>query len=238
MSRKKVAVSECRIDTPPETLGEHQFYGMHLNEEQKIFANAIWSKDIDIIFCNSKAGTGKTTIATGVANLLVKYGFFSQIYYIMSPYGERKQGWLPGSISEKSAVYFEPFYQALIACNVNPYTAVNEENILNQKNGTGYITCSTDTFLRGMNLDNAVIILDEAQNYTIAQLKKILTRVGKKTKVVIIGHDLQCDLDAKSHSGFTKYIDHFTNHERAAVCTLKENHRSWISQWADELEDL
>ena len=92
MSRKKVAVSECRIDTPPETLGEHQFYGMHLNEEQKIFANAIWSKDIDIIFCNSKAGTGKTTIAAGVANLLVKYGFFSQIYYIMSPYGERKKG--------------------------------------------------------------------------------------------------------------------------------------------------
>ena len=236
MPKKKV-VSEHRLDAPPETLSEHPFYGMRLTEEQLAFANTIWDDDIDIIFCNAKAGTGKTTIATGVANLLVEYGFFKNIYYIMSPYGERKQGWLPGSISEKSAVYFEPFYQALVTCNINPYTAVNEENILNQKTGTGYITCSTDTFMRGMNLDDAVIILDEAQNYTVAQLKKVLTRVGKKTKVIIIGHDLQCDLDTKSHSGFVKYINHFSDRERAAICTLTENHRSWVSQWADELTE-
>lgn len=234
---KKKTVSECHPSVPPETLSDHPFYGMNLTEEQKVFANAIWDNNIDIIFCNAKAGTGKTTIATGVANLLVKFGFYKNIYYIMSPYGERKQGWLPGSISEKSAVYFEPFYQALVACNINPYTAVNEENILNQKTGTGYITCSTDTFMRGMNLDDAVIILDEAQNYTVAQLKKVLTRVGKNTKVIIIGHDLQCDLDVKSHSGFVKYINHFSGKERAAICTLTENHRSWVSQWADELTE-
>lgn len=144
----------------PQKIEDCLFYGLELDDEQLQFANAIWSPDIDIVFCNARAGTGKTTIAAGVANLLVQYGDFDQIIYIMSPYGERKQGWLPGTITEKSSVYFEAFYQALVNCNVNPNSAVSNESIVNQKNGTGYISCITDTFLRGSNLNNAVVILD------------------------------------------------------------------------------
>lgn len=236
MAGKKKTVTVTKTDIP-EDLSEHPFYGIELDEEQKIFANAIWNPNIDIVFCNSKAGCGKTFVATGVANLLVQYGMYDSIVYIMSPYGERKQGWLPGTITEKSSVYFEAFYQALISCNVNPHTAINDDSMVNQKNGTGYITCITDTFLRGSNLDNAVIILDEAQNYTVSQLKKTLTRVGKKAKVIVIGHDLQCDLEKPEQSGFLKYIEHFKEKERAAVCTLTTNHRSWISQWADEVRE-
>lgn len=234
MAGKKKIVTVTKTDIP-EDLSEHPFYGIELDEEQKIMANTIWNPNIDIVFVNAKAGCGKTVVATGVANLLVQYGLFDNIVYIMSPYGERKQGWLPGTITEKSSVYFEAFYQALISCNVNPHTAINDDSMVNQKNGTGYITCITDTFLRGSNLDNAVIILDEAQNYTVSQLKKTLTRVGKKAKVVVIGHDLQCDLEKPEQSGFLKYIEHFKGKERAAVCTLTTNHRSWISQWADEV---
>lgn len=179
--------------------------------------------------------THNTTVATGVANLLVQYGRFSNLVYIMSPYGERKQGWLPGTITEKSSVYFEAFYQALIICGVNPMTAINDESMVNQKNGTGFITCITDTFLRGTNLDNAVIILDEAQNYTVSQLQKTLTRVGKKAKVIVIGHELQCDLEHPNESGFMRYIKHFQGQERAAFCELTTNHRGWISQHADEI---
>ena len=219
---------------PPAEIGDI-FYGMKLDEEQKVFANSIWSSEYDIIFCNSKAGTGKTTIATGVANLLVKYGFFRNIVYVMSPYGEETQGFLPGTIEEKSSVYFEPFYQAMVTCNINPYTALISGNMENQKNGTGYITCITDTFLRGQNLNDAVVILDEAQNYTASQLKKILTRIGGKAKVIVIGHDKQCDLLEKDSSGFTRYVEHFYGQERAAFCTLVNNHRGWISQFADEL---
>lgn len=236
MASKKKTITVTTNDIP-ETLSEHPFYGIELDEEQKMFANAIWNPNIDIVFCNAKAGSGKSLVATGVANLLVQYGLFDSIVYIMSPYGERKQGWLPGTITEKSSVYFEAFYQALISCNINPHTAINDDSMVNQKNGTGYITCITDTFLRGSNLDNAVIILDEAQNYTIPQLKKTLTRVGKKAKVIVIGHDLQCDLEKPEQSGFIKYIEHFKEKERAAVCTLTINHRSWISQWADEVRE-
>lgn len=221
----------------PKSFDEHPFYGLKLDEEQLVFANTIINPDIDIVFVNAKAGTGKTTIATGVANILVKYGLFDGIVYIMSPYGERKQGWLPGTITEKSSVYFEAFYQALVNCNINPQTAVTDESMANQKNGTGYITCITDTFLRGSNLNNAVIIIDEAQNYTVPQLKKTLTRIGKNVKVIVIGHELQCDLDNPAQSGFMKCIEQFKDKERAAICSLTTNHRGWISQCADELRE-
>ena len=102
------------IRDAPATLDNNQFYGIQLDDEQRVFRDAVWNKDIDIVFVNSRAGTGKTTVATGVANLLVQYGRYDGIVYIMAPYGERKQGWLPGTLTEKSSVYFEAFYQALV----------------------------------------------------------------------------------------------------------------------------
>lgn len=234
MANRKKKVTEFFGD-PPKEIRRDEFYDVELDDEQLEMANAIWSPDFDIIFTNAKAGTGKTFIATGVANMLVQYGLYDEIIYIMSPYGERKQGWLPGSITEKSAVYFEAFYQALVKCNVNINSAINTDSMANQKEGTGYITCITDTFLRGSNLDRAVIILDESQNYTTSQLKKVLTRMGKNSKVIVIGHDEQCDLDFPELSGFTKYIDHYKGQDRAAFCTLVNNHRGWISQHADTL---
>ena len=236
MATKKQPVSSTK-EKPPREIDNSSFYGITLDDEQLVFANTIWSEDKDIIFCNAKAGSGKTLVAVGVANLLVQYEKFDSIIYIMSPYGERKQGWLPGTITEKSSVYFEAFYQALVNCNVNISTAVNDMTMVNQKNGTGYITCITDTFLRGSNIDDAVVIIDEAQNFTLPQLKKVLTRIGSKSKVIVIGHDLQCDLENPSSSGFAKYLNHFRYRERASVCQLSTNHRGWISQWADELEE-
>lgn len=236
MANKKRNFDDFSGDKPTSLVDE-PFYGYKLDEEQLAFASAIWNPDIDIVFCNARAGTGKTTIAVGVANMLVKYGDYDEMVYIMSPYGERKQGWLPGSITEKSSVYFEAFYQALINCNVNPTSAISNDSMTNQKNGTAYITCITDTFLRGSNLNNAVVIIDEAQNFSVSQLKKTLTRIGSQAKVIVIGHDLQCDLDNPETSGFTKYLNHFKNEPRAAVCQLTTNYRGWISRHADELEE-
>ena len=236
MTAKKRQIPDTYCN-PPETLEDQPFYGLVLDEEQKAFRDAIWSPDVDIVFCNAKAGTGKTTVATGVAKMLVDYGKYNQIIYIMSPCGDRKQGWLPGTITEKSSVYFEAFYQACLTCGINPHTDFNTESMVNQKNGTGYITCITDTYLRGSTLDNAVVIIDESQNYTLSQLKTTLTRVKNSSKVIVIGHDQQCDLENPNTSGFLKYLEHFKGRQRAAVCSLTTNHRGWISQWADELEE-
>ena len=236
-TKKRQSMDMAPAGDAPARIDPKVFYGMTLDDEQEVFANSIWDKEADIIFCNSRAGTGKTTVATGVANMLISYGMYNGIIYIMAPYGERKQGYLPGDLTEKSSVYFEAFYQALVTCCLNPHTAITNESLANQKNGTGFITCITDTFLRGTNLENAVVIIDEAQNMTASQLKTVLTRVGFNAKVIVIGHDLQCDLEDKSKSGFVRYMEHFRGQDRARFCTLTHNHRSWISQFADELEE-
>jgi len=234
-----VATKKKRIDftkDPPMKIADCQFYGYTLDPEQLAFAEAIYSNDIDIVFCNSPAGTGKDLVAIGTANIMVQFGMYDEIIYIVSPYGERKQGYLPGDIQSKSVVYYEPLFQALVACGINPNTSVNMDGI-GVNNMGGYITCITDTYLRGTTLNNAIIILDESENFTTPQLKKTLTRVGSNTKVIVIGHDQQCDLDNPSSSGFVKYINHFAPMKRAAICALTTNHRGWISQHADTLTE-
>lgn len=220
----------------PATLDGHPFYGLSLDPEQLIFRDYIWGTDKLIIFCNAKAGTGKTLIATATANLLVEYGRYDGIIYIASPTQEQKQGYLAGSIEDKSEPYFQPFYGALIRIGINPMNAVNQASVMNSKNGTGYIDCITHTFERGVNYENKVIIIDESQNFYKDELRKVLTRVHDNCKVIVIGHSGQIDLyNNPQHSGFVPYLNHFKPDNRCAVCELTHNHRGWISTHADNL---
>ena len=213
------------------------FYGLILDQEQRSFVDAIMDQNKTIVFCNAKAGTGKTTLAMGAANILVKdkRNDLDGIVYIVSPYGENKQGYLPGSITEKSEVYYEPAYQAMIEVGMNPNTDVCSESMTAKKKGEAFVKLLTHTYLRGTNLQNKVVILDEAQNYTVAELKKVLTRIHDNCKVIVIGHTGQIDI--RGGSGFARYLEHFEGQERCAVCQLTTNRRGWLSTFADELED-
>ena len=173
----------------------------------------------------------------GAANKLVKdnRNKLDGIVYIVSPYGEQKQGYLPGSVTEKSEVYFEPAYQAILTCNMNPFNDVCTEAMTSKKKGTGFIKLLTHTFLRGVNLENKVVIIDEAQNFTVEERKKVLTRIHDSCKVIVVGHTGQVDISAKS--GFSRYIQHFATADRCAVCELTINHRGWLSSYADNLEE-
>lgn len=221
----------------PKRIDDRPFYDFVLDEDQRRFVNAILNPDNTIVFCNARAGTGKTTLAIGTADILVKHNEYEGIVYICSAYGEKAQGYLPGSITEKSEVYFEPAYQAMIECDMNINTCINSDSMVNQKYGEAYVTLLTHTFLRGTNLKKKVIILDESQNYTVSDLKKTLTRCSDDCKIIVIGHDKQCDLENKSASGFVKYLEHFKGHEHCEICELTINHRGWVSQFADELEE-
>lgn len=236
MASKKKAQQECYGDVP-RTIDDRPFYNLNLDDDQRNFVNAILNPENTIVFCNSKAGTGKTTLAIGTANILYAHNEYDGIVYICSAYGERTQGYLPGSITEKSEVYFEPAYQAMIECNMNPNICVSSDSMVNQKYGDAYVTLLTHTFLRGTNLKKKVIILDECQNYTVADLKKTLTRCSDDCKIICIGHDAQCDLEDKSSTGFKKYIEHFREHKNCQICELTINHRGWVSQFADELRE-
>ena len=212
------------------------FYTFTLDDEQKAFVDAIKDQSKTIIFCDAPAGTGKTTLAMGAANLLYhdKRNELDGIVYIVSPYGEQKQGYLPGSITEKSEVYYEPAYQAMIEVGLNPNVVVSSECMTAKKKGEAYVKLLTHTYLRGTNLQNKVVILDETQNYTVAELKKVLTRCHDSCKVIVIGHTGQIDIHGGS--GFQKYLEHFDGHDKCAVCRLTTNHRGWLSTFADQLE--
>jgi predicted ribonuclease YlaK len=221
----------------PRDLKDHLFYGLILDDEQKAFRDAIWDPEKLIVFCNAKAGTGKTLIATATANLLVQYGRYDGIVYVSSPTQEGKLGFLPGEVSDKVAVYSEPLLEPLIKLNINPSTAIHQYDIMNQKNGTSYINATTHVYLRGCNFENKVVILDETQNYYCDELKKTLTRISDNCKVIVIGHNGQIDLyHNPENSGFVRYLNHFKDDPRTAICELTTNHRGWISSHADALE--
>ena len=217
-------------------LPKNAFYKMTLDDEQQKFLDAIKDMSKTIVFCNAAAGTGKTTIAMGGANILVKdtRNSLDGIVYIVSPYGEQKQGYLPGSITEKSEVYYEPAYQAMVEVDMNPNTDVMSDSMMAKKRGDGFVKMLTHTYLRGTNLQNKVVILDESQNYTVDELKKVLTRCHDSCKVIVIGHTGQIDI--KGGSGFARYLRWFDGHPRCAVCQLTTNYRGWLSTYADMLE--
>ena len=218
-------------------LPKNMFYHMTLDEDQIAFVEAIKNPEKTIIFCDAPAGTGKTTLAMGAAQILVqdKRNDLEGIVYIVSPYGEQKQGYLPGSITEKSEVYYEPAYQAMIEVGMNPHTDVCSESMTSKKKGEAYVKMLTHTYLRGTNLQKKVVILDESQNYTVPELKKVLTRCHDSCKVIVIGHTGQIDI--RGGSGFARYLEHFEGHEKCAVCKLTTNHRGWLSTYADALEE-
>lgn len=154
MYTKKQIVSPPQ--TPPKTLIDHPFFGLVLDNDQILLRDTIWDEEHLIVFCNAAAGTGKTLVAAATAELLVQYGRYQGIVYIMSPYAESKQGYLPGTLAEKSKYYHKPFFQALVSIGVNPITAICDDTPQNQKVGCGYISCGTDSFIRGVNYDRVV----------------------------------------------------------------------------------
>lgn len=222
----------------PKTLKGHNFFGLTLDEEQLEMADKIIDEDVKAVFVSSVAGTGKTTVAVCSAVLMVEYGAYSDIVYCTHPVGDA-QGFLPGTISDKSSVWFEGLYQALVTANRNPDQVIADTSIVNMKNGTGFVKAVTDTYLRGSTIGSegrTVFILDEAQNFDEHSLRKALTRANDNSKVIVIGHPGQIDLADKSRSGFERCIRHFMNKEdpRFAYCELKTNHRGLVSRTADE----
>lgn len=220
---------------PPQSLDETLFFGMILDDEQKKFRDAIWSEDKLVILCDAKAGSGKTQIAVMVAELLYRYRRYDGIVYITAPVQEQKIGFLPGTAQEKLSVYNEPFYQAALKANINIEQSLCG-NVDSEKNGTAYIQCVSHNYLRGCNFENKVVIIDEAQNFYLDELKKVLTRIHDNCKVVVIGHTGQIDLyHHPENSGFQPYLDHFASVDWAEVCHLSKNYRGRISNHADEL---
>ena len=248
MSSKRRNYQQTQLlkEQPPRDLIDHPFYGLKLDPEQEKFRDAIWDLEKTVVVCDSKAGTGKTLIALATANLLVQYGLKDGIIYIMTPTQEQAQGYLPGTIEEKSAPYMQPLVDAMNSLEISPYCLQTEDNIQGLKSGDAYIQFTVDTFMRGINLENKVIIIDEAENLYFDIMKKVLTRIHDSCKCIIIGSTIQCDLiKHRERSGFIPYMKAFKDEiatkgqyaDRIAICNLNTNHRGWFSNFCDRVPD-
>ena len=234
----KTTKGTVRKEPLPKDIRGHIFFGLNLDEEQINFANRILDENVRAVFASSAAGTGKTTVAVCAATLMVESGAYSDIVYCTHPVGDA-QGFLPGTISDKSSVWFEGLYQALVAANRNPEQVITDSSIVNMKTGTGFVKAVTDTYLRGSTIGSdgrTVFIIDEAQNFDEHSLRKTLTRANDNSKVIVIGHVGQVDLNGRTESGFSRCMAHFRSKDdpRFAFCELKTNHRGLVSQVADE----
>ena len=148
----------------------------------------------DIVFAYGPAGTGKTFLAVAKAVASLQQGLVNKII-LSRPAVEagEKLGFLPGDLKEKVDPFLRPIYDALY--DMMPYDQV-EKKISNN-----IIEIAPIAFMRGRTLENCYIILDEAQNTTKIQMKMFLTRLGKNSKMVVVGDNTQIDLISKSDSG-------------------------------------
>ena len=156
--------------------------------------------DNDMVFATGPAGTGKTYVAIALAVRALKNKEAKKIF-LCRPAVEagEKLGFLPGDMRDKIDPYLQPLYDALE--DMIPATRLKEYMDLN------VIQIAPLAFMRGRTLNDAVVILDEAQNTTIPQIKMFLTRMGMNTKMIITGDLTQIDLPSSQRSGLAHALN-------------------------------
>ena len=165
---------------------------------QKLYIKSL--EDNDIVFAIGPAGTGKTFLGVMFALKYLK-SFKVRRIVLVRPIVEagEKLGFLPGDLKEKIDPYLIPIYDAL-------NDAIGKEQV-EKLIERGTIEVAPLAYMRGRTLDNAIIILDEAQNATLTQMKMFLTRLGFGSKMIVTGDLSQIDLPNKSVSGMVEAID-------------------------------
>lgn len=184
------------------------FYG---NEGKPIKARTTNQKKMvekcvenDLVFAIGPAGTGKTYTAVAIAVKALKDRAVQRIVLCRPAVeAEEKLGFLPGDMREKLNPYLQPLYDAL--------QDMLQPRKLQDYLDTNVIQIAPLAYMRGRTLNNAFVILDEAQNATLNQLKMFLTRMGEHAKFIVTGDVTQIDLPDKSKSGLEKTVSLLNN---------------------------
>ncbi len=169
----------------------------------------------DMIFAIGPAGTGKTYTAVALAVRALKEKHIKRII-LTRPAVEAGEnlGFLPGDLKEKLDPYLQPLYDALM--DMIPYDKLAEYI---EKN---VIEIAPLAFMRGRTLDKAFVILDEAQNATVGQMKMFLTRMGQNAKFIITGDASQIDLPRSQKSGLMHAVNILRNTPDIAIIELDD----------------
>jgi phosphate starvation-inducible protein PhoH and related proteins len=191
--------------------GKRQVTPKSLN--QRRYIEAIRKKDI--VFGIGPGGTGKTFLAVAMAlTYLFEKGVARIILTRPAVEAGEKLGFLPGDIEEKINPYLRPLYDAL--------SIMLESEKIQHFMETGIIEIAPLAFMRGRTLNDAFIILDEAQNTTSEQMKMFLTRIGMRSKAVITGDVTQIDLPFGRNSGLVEARNILGSVEGLSFCYFNE----------------
>jgi len=190
LKSKKIEKDQFLIKTKNKKI-----YARSKNQEK--FVDSINKNDL--VFGVGPAGTGKTYLAVAAAVQSLLNNQVSRIILSRPAVeaGERL-GFLPGDLKEKIDPYLRPLYDAL--------NDLMPKKILENNIESGIIEIAPLAFMRGRTLENAFIILDEAQNTTNMQMKMFVTRLGRNSKMVILGDVTQIDLPTGSSSGLNEIL--------------------------------
>ena len=192
---------------------------VNLNEEQKQAKQVILNNKITVI--KGQAGSGKSLVAAQVAlDLLFRREVEKVILTRPAVTSGEEIGFLPGSKEDKLAPYTAAIYD-------NMYRLYNKEKI-DKCVLEGQIEVIPLAFMRGRNLTNCCVVVDEGQNITHRQMELLLGRICKDTKMIICGDIQQIDLKDKKISGFNFICTNFKEVPGFEVVVLKTNHRDPI----------
>lgn len=173
-------------------------------------------RDNDVTLCVGPAGTGKSYLAVGMAVNMLRQGSIKRIVLVRPAVeaGERL-GYLPGDLVAKINPYLRPLFDAL--------NEMMEPEQVRRYMENDIIEIAPLAYMRGRTLNHAVVILDEAQNTTIPQMKMFLTRLGNNSKMIVTGDITQTDLPRTVRSGMVDAVHRLRHVDRLAVVYLDES---------------
>jgi phosphate starvation-inducible PhoH-like protein len=188
MSSKATVKYEDLFDCSPET-----------DNQQKAFD--AWDDGENLILAGS-AGTGKTFVALYLAleSVLERETAYNKVIIVRSVVPTRDMGYLPGTVEEKKEVFETP-YKAIC------YELFNDNAAYNKMVNNHQIEFITTSFIRGLTIDNAVIIVDEMQNLNFHELDSVITRVGNNCRIIFSGDYHQSDFkDEAERNGIQRFL--------------------------------
>lgn len=200
-------------------------------ENQARYISSMLKSDITI--CVGPAGSGKTTIAVGLACKYLTENKISKII-VTRPVVEsgRGLGFLPGTFQDKIHPYLVPIFEEMnLYLSKQSVEKFIKENVIE--------ICPLE-YMRGRNFHDSFIILDEAQNATYEQIKMLITRMGSKSKCVINGDIEQTDLPHSLSGALEEYIDRLDNLKGVSIVELERSdiiRNKIIASVLDRLED-
>lgn len=180
---------------------------------QRLYVDAL--SHHELVICNGPAGSGKTFLGVAMAVLALRNKEVSRIILTRPAVeaGERL-GFLPGDIEEKVDPYMRPIFDALLE--------LLGREAFEKYYDKGVIEVSPLAFMRGRNLDDSFILLDEAQNTTIEQMKMFLTRIGMNSRACVCGDDTQIDLPRGIRNGLLDAMEILKDVPSIACVSLNE----------------